>query len=531
MFFASRHLHRSRHGVYYFRAAVPQHLRTKVGRQEIRKSLQTRDRNVAVKAAQAWAHRVADWFGSFDRGNRVEDDILKAIKSGDIGQLISVGGLRIQQNSPEEERQTLNALVSTFGSPEKAFEAFAKIPPPPESSPMVMQVTAPAAQPNGTPSAVMLSDVIKEFIKAGESIWEENSADEVKEYMAFWQRALCENEKGLIVDRPIDSITRMDLRNAVNVLYDLPPYFSKGAYKGKTLRQIVEIRIAMNIKPQAANTTRKKISWLGTFFDFAAREAGNKYKLQADARNLHRRRTDGNEKARRAFKDDELKAIFVDHPLYARREYEAPWQYFIPLISLYSGARQNEIAQLELDDIYQAEGDIWIMSINDDTDEMATVEVGDKEVKKKMKSIKAAASRRIIPIHSAVIKAGFIDYCTALKKQGANRVFPGLTWRKETNWGGDVSKWFNNYLCEEANVTDSTVVFHSFRKSVTQQFQNMVDLHERFVQAILGHAQNFTFDVYGGEFRPSVLKPIVERLDYGLTHARYDDIPPPATAQ
>ncbi|GAB1392608.1 hypothetical protein MASR1M60_07710 [Rhodocyclaceae bacterium] len=461
----------------------------------------------------------------------MEDDILKAIKSGNIGQLISLGGLRIQQNSAEEERQTINALISALGGPEKAAEVFAKTPPPPEPTPMLVAAPAPAAIPISTPSApsaVMFSDVIKEFITDGETRWEKNSVDEVKEYMAFWLRALCENEKGLIVDRPIASITRKELRNAVNVLYDLPPYFSKGAYKGKTLPQIVEMRIAMNIKPQAANTIKKKISWLGTFFEFAADEAGGRYTLQGHARKLHRQRVDGDERSWRAFKDDELKAIFVDQPLYARREYDAPWQYFIPLISLYSGARQNEIAQLELDDIYQAEDGIWIMSINDDTDQVATVVSGGKEVKKKMKSLKTAASRRIIPIHSAVIKAGFIDYCTALKKQGAKRVFHGLKWRQETNWGGDVSKWFNNDICEEANITDGAVVFHSFRKSVSQQFQNMVDLHERFVQAIIGHAQNFTFDVYGGEFRPSVLKPIIERLDYGLTHARYDDIPPPA---
>jgi integrase len=535
MFFASRHLHRSRHGVYYFRAAVPLHLRAQVGRQEIRKSLQTRDRNVAVKAAQAWAHRVAEWFGSFDRGSRVEDDILKAIKSGNIGQLISFGGLRIQQNSAEEERQTLNTLISAFGGPEKAAEAFAKVPSPPESSPMLVSASAPAAMPNSAspaPSVVMLGDVIKEFLSWGVKVkkWEPGSYDEVKEYMAFWQRALCENEQGLIVDRPIESITRGDLWDATDVLYDLPPFFTKGVYKGKTLPQIVDMRIAKNADPQMANTVRKKITWLGTFFDFASDEAGGRYTMKTHGRNLHRRRVEGDNKSWRAFNDDELKAIFVDHPVYAKREYQAPWQYFIPLIALYSGARQNEIAQLHLDDIYQADGGIWVMSINANTDETATIDLGGIEVTKKMKSVKAAASKRIIPIHSAVINAGFIDYYSALKRQGGKRVFPELKWRQDTNWGGTVSKWFNNHLCDEANVTDSEVVFHSFRHLVLGRLKNMPDLHERFILAIGGHEQKISFGLYGGEFRPSVLKPIIERLNYGLTHARYDEQSAPEAA-
>jgi hypothetical protein len=48
-----------------------------------------------------------------------------------------------------------------------------------------------------------------------------------------------------------------------------------------------------------------------------------------------------------------------------------PHQYWVPLIGLYSGARIEEICQLEVNDVRESSG-VWIMDINRN---------GDKRVK------------------------------------------------------------------------------------------------------------------------------------------------------
>ena len=62
---------------------------------------------------------------------------------------------------------------------------------------------------------------------------------------------------------------------------------------------------------------------------------------------------------------------------------------------LYSGTRPAEIAQLAVADVREQHGK-WIMHVTEEGD-------GDK-------SVKTAGSMRVVPVHSELIKLGFIDY-------------------------------------------------------------------------------------------------------------------------
>ena len=73
--------------------------------------------------------------------------------------------------------------------------------------------------------------------------------------------------------------------------------------------------------------------------------------------------------------------------------------------------RQDEIAQLHLDDIRQDEEGIWLIDVNDR---------GDKKVKTK-------SARRLIPIHPFIAnELRLPDYVEGLKGQGETRLFPEL---------------------------------------------------------------------------------------------------------
>ncbi len=69
------------------------------------------------------------------------------------------------------------------------------------------------------------------------------------------------------------------------------------------------------------------------------------------------------------------------------------YRYWGTLIGLYTGARLNEVAQINVDDIKQKDG-IWYFHMNDDGDS---------------KKLKNAAARRFVPIHEELLKLGIID--------------------------------------------------------------------------------------------------------------------------
>ncbi|MCT7655420.1 hypothetical protein MBH78_13535 [Oceanimonas sp. NS1] len=84
-------------------------------------------------------------------------------------------------------------------------------------------------------------------------------------------------------------------------------------------------------------------------------------------------------------------------------------------MGLYTGARLGEIAQLRLEDVVQV-GDVWLLNVTKDDDDSA----------EDARTVKTAAAIRSIPIHSALIKLGFLDYVETVRHTGAFKLFPSL---------------------------------------------------------------------------------------------------------
>ena len=88
-----------------------------------------------------------------------------------------------------------------------------------------------------------------------------------------------------------------------------------------------------------------------------------------------------------------------------------PW---VALIAAYSGARLEEIAQLAVVDIRDQEA-------NGATIKVVDIHNGGNN------ALKNKASARLVPVHSELVRAGFLDYVKALPQNGP--LFPGLTRR------------------------------------------------------------------------------------------------------
>ena len=147
--------------------------------------------------------------------------------------------------------------------------------------------------------------------------------------------------------------------------------------------------------------------------------------------------------ARGIFDAADLKAIFGT-AVYAQgtrpRGGGGEAAFWLPLIALLTGARQNELAELRVEDLRQdIESGLWFFDIG--------TEGG--------RSIKTASSRRKVPMHPHLEHVGLLRYRQSLIDQhGGDLLWPDVKPDAQGRRAGRWSKWFNRDLRVAAKVTD-----------------------------------------------------------------------------
>lgn len=201
-------------------------------------------------------------------------------------------------------------------------------------------------------------------------------------------------------------------------------------------------------------------------------------------------------KARVPFSPEEIKLIFST-PIFAVGELPSRGgageaAYWLPLLGLYTGARLDELGQLRTVDVKQYQKLGWYLDI--------TPQAG---------KLKTKSSERVVPIHSELVRLGFIEYAAEMEKSGTGRIFPMLTPDKykiyTTNW----SKWFGRHL-DSLNIKDRRKVFHSLRHGFKQSCR-AAGIAEDIHDAITGHARGSVGRSYGDDHYP--LPPLFKAIE------------------
>lgn len=175
---------------------------------------------------------------------------------------------------------------------------------------------------------------------------------------------------------------------------------------------------------------------------------------------------------------------------------------WIPLLALYQGCRVEELGQLLVEDVQQIDG-VECLVIDDMPGE-----------KGEQKRLKNPASRRRLPLHPAVIEAGFLRYVARLRDRGETRLFPALRPDRYGKYSAAFSKAFMKHLRHDLHITDPRRVFHSFRHTYRDACRE-AGLDEEIADALMGHSNTQKMGRrYGSRFTVRRLNEAVRRIKY-----------------
>ena len=325
-----------------------------------------------------------------------------------------------------------------------------------------------------------LSKCISEYLKHVEqNNVKPKTIDTYQKHLALLLRVLG--------DRPIYSLVRDDAREFKNKLISLPANINK--YGNLSIDEI----IALGQEPRSETTVNNILRSLGGFFNWCVIED----KIEKNYfKNLNVKTKIKDSEIRARFNHSDLSALFsVD--IYQGKTKGKPHQYWIPLLGLYTGARLNELCQLYIEDIQNEDG-IYYININESKEDQ---------------SLKNRSSARHVPIHSYLIKLGFLDYVASVKHE---RLFPELVLR-DGQYGKNVSTWFGRERDKVLpNAKRENKVFHSFRHTLIDSLKQ-TGQETSIIKALVGHSEgSVTLDLYGKGYGIKLLSDVIETLDFDI---------------
>ena len=463
------------HG-FYFRMKVPPDLRIRLGKRELKKALNTADKKRARLAALLYAARATEIFDLM-RGALMS-------KLPYLGSVFTINGFKQnsdgtisfdslttdQTDSPDEKARILSLLTGTVSTPSSIGAA-----------PVVNQPVA----------GMLLKDAGLAFIA---------ERDETKPWNEYYKTEISSTfDLGVRIlgNLPVRSVGRDHGLRLFKVLKQLPPNMNKNPiYVGQSIGQILNLKPAKVLSPQTVNNIMGRVVAL---FDWLVLREEVKLNPFVDLK------AEGSKKAskqRDKFEDDELVRIF-SHEVFTVHNFKHAYYFWLPLLSLHSGMRMNEICCIQPKNINQEDG-VWMMTITDEDDE---------------KSVKTEAGIRRVPIHPKLIDLGFLDFVKTRKED--DWLFDGLTYsEKKNSRSGYASKWFTERFRPKVELKVKGKDFHSFRHNVVDALkQDCADL--RRIKALVGHSrelgdmrEDITLDRYGKDYKASILYDLVCKLDF-----------------
>jgi integrase len=315
-------------------------------------------------------------------------------------------------------------------------------------------------------------------------------------------------------DVPVSQIRQLQIDAYFDMLCRLPPRWADEVRKkGISVTELARLEHEATLSPKTF-----EYSYMASVRPFLAEakrlfgDSGFPQNLTVEGIKYKGTQKEGARK-QRAFRKEELKRLFEgrEYVAFAADPETAP-EYWLPLIGLYTGARVNEICQLNPRCDIRQEERVWFFDFTEESE-------ADKRV---TKSVKTAGSKRKVPIHSQLLELGFLSYVEAVRKQGATILFP--KWIPTRGRASPAAEdWFREFL-RETGLRDEKhgqciLGMHAFRHTLLNfGFNN----HVPNVEVITGHAGEASRVIrgYRGEMALLGKKAIIEQIRFDVEPPR-----------
>ncbi|HLO95056.1 MAG TPA: DUF6538 domain-containing protein [Burkholderiaceae bacterium] len=285
----------------------------------------------------------------------------------------------------------------------------------------------------------------------------------------------------VIGDRPVHTLKQADINGLFQVINRLPPRWNVLArQRDLSVREVVALGLPEIHKNTFDGTY---LAAIAPFLDWCQTnylDEGFPPHLTLKGIRYTGSR-DEDENNQRAIRPNELERLFSGSEMHAlAQNQDSLHQFWLPHVGLFTGARVNELCQLnpQTDIIQCPESLIWYFHITNETE-------GDKDIKKRVKNKK---SRRAVPIHSRLIELGILQYAARMKELGKTLLFsPFIPYNGRAS--GEAQKWFRGFL-EALGLRDDTLGakltgMHAFRSTFLSR---AADLDVQNASVITGHS-------------------------------------------
>ena len=480
-FFLPSYITTNRLGIYLFQARIPKHIHTH--KTFFRKSLRTRNQEEAIRLSRSikWGfdellHHYPNDPERFAGGL----DVLRALKLapsnlpniqqylGDLSKLKKQdSALLLPSTSPQADNTQMQLMNDNISLITKNLKHLDSAP---------------------------LSQLIEAYLEERQAKWSIKNRDKNLRDIKPKLTLLTD----IIGNIKSDELQHAHIVSYKKALLRIPSNRKKGIYKSLTIDQILQMDIPKQ-KRLSTETLKNNVGKISSFLQWLAANNYSQSSLGDPLQGATPPSKPANEQ-RSIFTPEQLVRLFHSEQ-YTQGLHKQPSHYWVPLLALFTGARQTELCQLYKEDIYQFEDSgIWVIDIND---------------KHNDQSLKRSHHARIVPIHQQLITMGFIDYVNSLQHQ---RLFSDLQLKRE-GYGQSFSRWFCRTYLNEKNCNikseGESPVFHSFRHTFITRLDHM-DIQPHHIAHIVGHTPT------GGETVNRYAKPkdivmrsqIINKLNY-----------------
>jgi integrase len=374
----------------------------------------------------------------------------------------------------EEDIHNFSALLKLIESNEdvqlKDFEAFSK----------------PVIVPK---SMLKFSELCKKFYDEQSGEWQNQKTHTTN--LAFYETFI-----DIIGDKFVDELDYEHANLYIDTLRKLPPNRKKlKAYRDKSIEDLLAME--GTFEPMKSANVNKNLERLKSVFIWAVQRKYMTINILDKMRVKDKAQRVQAKKQRDRFSNEELALIF-NADKYTKNKHNRTYEYWLPLLGLYTGARLGELSQLRINDIY-TEDRVWVIDLNEEED----------------KKLKTSNSIRKVPVHKTLIRLGFIKYVQQLKNcyeanvTHSTLLFPDLV-KGRDGYGHNSTKSFDRFLTA-LKIKAIGKSFHSLRHTFADE-RKQANSNPAMTAELLGHElDNETLGRYGKDYKITLKKAEIDR--------------------